>query len=51
MLSTNLRYDKNGVIHVNTNSDVPDFLFGVSLPIDEAVNMIHHRIGGIVSQI
>ena len=50
-LSENLCCDKNGVIHMNTNSDVPEFLFGASLPIDEAVNMIHHRIGGIIPQI
>ena len=44
-LSTNVCCDKNGVIHMNADSDVPDFIVSASLPIDEAVNMIYHWIG------
>ena len=48
---TNLERDENGEITMKTNKKVPEFLFGASLPIDEAMNMIYHRIGLIVGQI
>ena len=50
-ISTNLERDENGEITMKTNKKVPEFLFGASLPIDEAMNMIYHQIGLIVGQI
>ena len=50
-LSNNLEVDEDGQVVLKDNTKVPEFLFGVSLPLDTAINLIFNRIGKIVSQI
>ena len=40
-LSTNLAQNKDDEVELKTNKQVPEFLFGASLPLDTAINLIH----------
>ena len=50
-LSTNLQRDADNKIVFKDYSKVPEFLFGASLPLDKALNLILDSLGRVVAQV